>query len=366
MEKEMIGKNDAALTPPEIILNPGPEYADHTRIWQGIPSVEKTKDGRLWAAFYGGGTREGKGNYVVLVKSDDNGKEWSEPYLVIKHRDPDIRSFDPCLWTDPKGRIWLFFSQSAKLYDGRAGVWASLCESPDDLDVEFSSPRRIANGIMVNKPTALSTGEWLLPCALWICDEPEEEHGLESEMHSNVYLSVNDGDSFSLLGSAEIPNRHYDEHMIVELADGRLWMLVRTHYGIGQSFSANKGRTWTPGEKTELGGPSSRFFIRRLKSGNILLVNHYDFINRNNLTAMISEDEGQTWKGKLLIDGRDDVSYPDGVEDDDGNIYVVYDYKRGSEREILMTIFTEEDVMAGKYITDNARRRILVNKGAKK
>ena len=355
-----------AMCSPEIIKNPkDPLYLDENRIWQGIPSIERTSKGRLWAAFYGGGTREGKGNYVVLVKSDDNGKEWSEPYLAIKHKDPDVRSFDPCLWTDPKGRLWLFFSQSAKLYDGRAGVWAAVCESPDDSDAAFSSPRRIANGIMVNKPTALSTGEWLLPCALWICDKPEEEHGLESEMHSNVYVSADDGESFSLRGSAEVPNRHYDEHMIVELANGRLWMLVRTHYGIGQSFSTDKGRTWTPGEKTKLGGPSSRFFIRRLQSGNILLVNHYDFINRDNLTAMISEDEGRTWKGRLLIDGRDDVSYPDGVEDDDGNIYVVYDHKRGSEREILMTIFTEEDILAGKYVSDNSRRRILVNKGAK-
>ena len=32
------------------------------RLWQGIPSIEKTKGGRLFAAFYSGGIKEEFGN----------------------------------------------------------------------------------------------------------------------------------------------------------------------------------------------------------------------------------------------------------------------------------------------------------------
>ena len=33
--------------------------------------------------------------------------------------------------------------------------------------------------------------------------------------------------------------------MIVELRDGRLWMLARTKYGLGESYSSDQGRTWS-------------------------------------------------------------------------------------------------------------------------
>ena len=147
------------------------------------------------------------------------------------------------------------------------------------------------------------------------------------------------GQTFVLRGGADVPERSFDEHMLVERQDGRLWMLVRTAYGIGQSFSADGGYTWTPGEPAAPGGPCSRFFIRQLRSGRLLLVNHVRFTGRNNLTAQLSEDEGQTWSAGLLLDERDAVSYPDGVEDQEGLITVVYDRERYAAREINLADF---------------------------
>jgi len=149
---------------------------------------------------------------------------------------------------------------------------------------------------------------------------------------------------------------------IIERIDGSLWMLVRTFYGIGESISFDKGKTWNKGKPTNIGGPSSRFFIRRLYSGNLLLVNHYNFTGRNNLTAMISKDDGKTWEGFLLLDERDNVSYPDGVQAEDGRIFVVYDRERYGAKEILMAVFTEEDVISGKCVTEKARLKVLVDK----
>ena len=36
------------------------------------------------------------------------------------------------------------------MFDGRAGVWMSVCERPDDPEPTFGPPRRIANGLMLN------------------------------------------------------------------------------------------------------------------------------------------------------------------------------------------------------------------------
>src|SRR5689334_11908006 len=75
--------SDPAMEPARIVTSPTAEYADANRKFQGIPGIERAANGRLWVLWYGGDTREGPQNYVVLVTSGDDGKTWSRPKLVI-------------------------------------------------------------------------------------------------------------------------------------------------------------------------------------------------------------------------------------------------------------------------------------------
>lgn len=61
---------------------------------------------------------------------------------------------------------------------------------------------------------------------------------------------------------------------------------------------------------------------------------------------------------------HDLTNYSDGVQGDDGRIYIIYDYNRRTDMEILMAVFSEEDVAAGKIITESARLRQRVNKAS--
>ena len=74
----------------------------------------------------------------------------------------------------------------------------------------------------------------------------------------------------------------------------------------------------------------------------------------------MSDDDGKTWSGGLLIDERKDVTYPDGVEADDGRIHIIYDHQRTPLGEVLMATFTEEDVRAGEPVSDKIRLRETV------
>jgi predicted neuraminidase len=154
--------------------------------------------------------------------------------------------------------------------------------------------------------------------------------------------------------------------MIVELRDRRLWMLARTRYGIGESFSSDKGRTWSEPRPSALQNPSARFFIRRLSSGRLLLVKNGPTDRRVNkrshMTAFLSDDDGKTWRGGLLLDERASVSYPDGFQAPNGVIHILYDWNRHTDAEILMAKFKEKDILAGKFVTRGARSRIPVNK----
>lgn len=178
---------------------------------------------------------------------------------------------------------------------------------------------------------------------------------------------------FTKLGGVQAPGRTYDEHMVLELTDGTLQMLIRTAYGIAVSYSHDKGYTWLPAEDSHLGGPNSRFFIRRLKSGRVLLVNHHQYHGRNNLTALLSEDDGKTWPYTLLLDERANVAYPDGVEAADGYIYITYDRERGAfrnsmaevmadAREILMAKITEADIIAGHLTDRGSKLKHIISK----
>jgi len=345
--------------------NPGAEYADSTRRFQGIPGIERAAGGRLWAAWYSGGDNEGPENFVLLVSSGDGGHSWSGPKLVI---DPPgaVRAFDPCLWLDPDGRLWLLWAQGYSWWDGRAGVWCIVTANPDADDPDWSPPRRLCNGIAMNKPTVLSTGEWLLPAAVWIhkprVQNPGHGHDLAGEVGANAICSTDHGATWTRLGGAQVPDRVFDEHMFIERRNGTLCVLVRTSYGIGESFSNDRGRTWSPGRPSGIPHVNSRFFIRRLASGRLLLVTHNppDGRTRSHLVARLSDD-GRTWAGGLMLDEREGVSYPDGVQAPDGTVRVIYDYSRTGARQILMATFAEDDVLATRCVSPQARLRTLVN-----
>ena len=379
---------DLAMQPPRVTAEFDKDAVKSSRGAQGVPAIERTAKGRLWAAWYAGPSKRGvesSKSYVVLATSGDDGDSWREKLLVRARR--FVHTYDPCLWIDPRGRLWFCWAQSAGVQDGRMGVWAIVTENPDAETPAWTEPRRITNGVMLNKPTVLNNGDWLLCVGLWrdntnvpnVKFDPDElapytidmlTHDLGDERGSNVYRSTNEGKTFQRIGQVRIPGARVDEHMIVQRRDGSLWMLLRNTGGIAQSVSRDGGRTWSEGSLYLKGRTfaNKRFFIRRLKSGALLLVrNNSPDGKRSHMTAFVSDDDGATWTGGLLLDERES-SYPDGVQAPDGMIFVIYDHQRytlnraGKEGvgSVQLAVFHEEDVRGGRPLTDQVRLREVI------
>ncbi len=340
---------------PPVHFAPGEESNAEARKYQGIPTIERSPGGRLWAAWYAGPIHEDRFNYVMAATSGDDGATWSDLKLVINpDGDGPRRASDPCLWLDPNGKLWLFWWMNG------AGLHVTMSITTDNPDAEnptWTKPKALFPGVMINKPIVTKKGEWLMPAAIWNQDDS-----------CRVMVSKDQGRTWALRGTANVPTdrRNCDEPMLVERNDGSFWLLVRTaNYGIGESVSTDGGRTWTE-VKDYLKQTTSRFHIRRLASGNLLLVKHGKIDQRTrgrtHLTAYLSDDDGKTWKGGLLLDERNTVSYPDSTQAPDGTIHVIYDWNRADDKHILMTTFKEEDVLAGAYRSDAARTRVLINR----
>ncbi len=362
-----------ALEQPHLNTSPLPQY-DYDQLDYGMTiGIDRTPNGRLWACWVAGG--DSPKAFFVLATSDDDGESWSKPRLVVDTHSPTLPMGRSTLvgnvWTDPRGRLWLFFDQSMEMFDGRGGVWATRCDNPDSDTPSWTTPRRIWHGVMLNKPTVLSTGEWLLPLSL------DQRGGLgrfkgafqslDPMRGAHVVVSTDDGESWTTRGHATFPKPDWHEHMIVERRDGSLWMLARTGNGIMQSTSPDRGVTWSEASLAKpIEHPVARFHIRRLASGNLLLVKHGKRIDthegRSQLTAWLSSDEGKSWRGGLMLDDRKSISYPDGFQAPNGLIYISYDRNRATDEEILFAKFTEDDILAARLIDNRSRLRMLISR----
>ncbi|WP_395743947.1 sialidase family protein [Prosthecobacter sp.] len=332
--------------------------------WQGIPGIERTAKGRVFSSWFTGGPKEPSAeNTVLLCYSDDQAKTYTTPQVMA---DPaaGTRCFDPTLWLDPKGRLWYIFNRGNKdtaVHD----VHARICDAPDATPPVFGPEFRVGYegpyAFRMNKPTVLSTGEWIMPVTH--ATEPIHSWFAGPKQLQGVGISTDEGKTWQLHGALKAPEWAL-ECMITELKDGRLWLLTRTGGGfLWESHSSDKGRTWAEAKPSTVANPGSRFFIRRLSSGNLLLVNHHGFTGktRSHLTAQLSTDDGKSWNEGLLLDERSGVSYPDGVQDRDGLIWITYDRDRQGAGEILLAQFREEDAASGKNTSGSVKLKQTIS-----
>jgi hypothetical protein len=270
----------------------------------------------------------------IYLSSRDNGLSWQEhaasqdgfgaafcsPFsgdwlAVVSSR------FEECPWRYPSDRYTepgTFVCRSKTSIDGPFEI-AKISER------ETGSLRQI---------TALESRRRLITVGNGVCDGKEKLH---------VFYSDDDGvtwETVILDGAPPYPIRfpHQgtrpqtfgSEPSIVELSDGRLWMLFRTgdEY-FYQRFSDDGGETWTAPEASRFPGSYVMPTFLKLKDGRLLLfwanavvmpeLDHDTqdglvpsekcggaedfFTNRDAFHAAISDDDGQTWKGfrELLL-----------------------------------------------------------------
>ena len=377
----------AVALPPEIRTGLLPDYSTNKLTFALNNGLARTAKGRLWASWIAGG--DGPDSFTVASWSDDRGDTWSDVAFVIDgHGDVPTKgnicgrtNIIGTFWLDPAGRFHVYTDQSVFHHDGRAGVWDALAIDPDATPSTWGPAVRIGNGHLMNKPAVLRNGKCAVAGYLneaWKNSNFAAVEGafrdLDAERGATCYVSSDKGLTWEKRGSVPFPANDWNEASVVELANGTLRMFARVSVeGCGKIMvadSKDEGCTWTkPYCLRSMDNPNARFQVQRLKSGSLLFVKHgkpsaggKDGQGRDHLTAYVSDDDGETWKGGLeLFAGAS--SYPDACQGPDGMIYVTHDHDRGGKAEVWFHRFTEEDILAKRIVSPKGRLNVLVSRG---
>ena len=284
-------------------------------------------DGTLFLAFsqWLGGTHDFDNSQVCGVLSSDRGRTWSNPFAIVRPCPAFASVRMPGLLRLNDGSIVMF----ARFRTSAADTWVGMIRCKDErkmmeAEANWTPPVRIsppAPGRHIhlnNRAIGLSTGRLLIPVSSpWPWDR-EDKRG--TDIRSWCLLSDDDGASWSpsramLAG----PKRGLMEPYVVELADHRLLMLIRTQMNAQyRSFSSDGGEAWSEAQPSTLVSPESPAAVRREPETGLLTVvwNHAEIgrhtRDRTPLTVAFSRDEGQTWFGEVHLetDASRSYSYP--------------------------------------------------------
>lgn len=278
----------------------------------------RLENGEIRHYNYGEG---GKGEKSFYIRSIDNGHNWDTVFVENQWVGADVKS--------PLSGEYL------RLATGENGLIAVRSQGGIDGDWiksdVYESNDEEGTYIMLKPPLFIRDGKRVLVSA----------HST-ARIGCGVFYSDDDGVNWKRSQFVNSPpheaggvhkgvrwNHGAVEPTVIELQDGRIWMLARTaqdqHY---ESFSEDGGETWSELKPSRFYGTITMPSMNRLNDGRLLFIWNNTtplpekegvsgvwedvFTNRDVLHAAVSDDDGKTWKGfreLFLNPNRNDFDY---------------------------------------------------------
>lgn len=298
-------------------------------------------------------------NYIGITRSQDQGKTWSalEPVDTGFPREGLTSGQGPTELMVFQNRSTLFFSTHSQTW-GRD--WKSWMMHSDDNCRTWSPPEpvpgRLANFTFIRNHIVTRDGRILLPYQHYLGPGPDVPPPLHEEKpwhkalthyvsnpRNGVLISSDGGKTWSEHGNIRLTtdDRYHGwaENNIVELADGRIAMIIRGDRLGGVLYYAESndgGRTWPEyATKTEIPNPGSKATLYPLGGDAVALLHNPNPSHRSPLALWVSFDGMRTWPYRRVlvpesVDGpRGRLNYPDGfVSKDKAWLHFAFDDNR--------------------------------------
>ena len=264
------------------------------------------RDGRLllvWSDYYAGTGWDGSPARLAGRISEDGGKTWGEPFVVVEDEHSN-NVMSVSLLRAGNGDILLAYHDQLPGMQAKGMV---LRRSRDEGET-WSDPipitpnngnQHVANNACLRR---LGSGRIILSCREYI-DGVRWPYGLYSNDDGRTWTAGQHVPDPGLTPEQK-REQNVNEPSIAQLADGRLLMTMRSTAG-GQffSYSTDEGETWTRPALSPLRGACSPAAIRRIPgTEDVLAVWTYGTMGRTPLVSAISHDGGVTWRHLKLVE----------------------------------------------------------------
>ena len=293
--------------------------------------------------------------------SRDGGKSWSEPRPMVADEGPGlpsggltIRTRDGAIvvvYGDAKTMKWKWDESRGEATKARMDVWSirSLDQGKSWIDRQ-----KIYDGHGGTMLSIIQTGSGHIVVPL--------QPYLPNPGRWGTFTIVSDdnGKSWQKSNLVDLGGAgHHDgeiESTVVELKDGRLWLLLRTSVNrLWEAYSSNHGLYWGAIGPTKIEASSAPACIARLSSGRLVLVWNrvlaegektypgrplaYSIYpaswQREEISIAFSDDDGKSWSTPLAFarekGGR--LVYPKVIEWEPGLLWIFANTLRVSVRE---------------------------------
>ena len=290
--------------------------AAHPRSSEG--SFVTLKSGRLmfcYSQFYGGG-RDDSPSAVARIYSDDGGRSWTKPEIIVPTGD-NRNLMSVSLLRLASGKIALFYlAKKNGWLDCRPYIRISSDEGqtwgPAVLVVKAPGYFELNN----DRAVQLTGGRLILPVSFYRSTGTTDEQGSwDSRAIVLWYYSDDEGATWNEArtwwGMPTVSQSGLQEPGVVELADGSLFSWSRTDAGAQYGFrSTDRGETWSAPERTVLISPESPAGIKRLPKSDTLMAVYNDHSGqfkfepnkRTPLVVAYSTDGGRTWPVRQVLE----------------------------------------------------------------
>jgi predicted neuraminidase len=322
----------------EEVVNPDSPHA-----MSHVASICELPDGRLAATWYAG-TREGAGDVAIYFATRAAGdSRWSAPRPIVTRESAarDLNRYirkvgNAVVFANSAGRLSLLYVTVS--VGGWSGSSLNLTTSTDGGETWTQSQRLTLSPffnlaeLVKNAPAALIYGQWAVPIyhelvstfpeVLWL-EEAQDGIRVSKSRVSAGWFGYQPALTPLGLNAALAVLRNDDAVKTVSIA--------RTDDG---------GKTWSAPHSLDLPNPDAGLGAIRLSDGRLLLAFNDSKTGRDNLRLALSTDEGQTWARIATVaeEPGADFSYPFLMQASNGDVHLVYTWKRAAIRHVVFNI----------------------------
>lgn len=277
-----------------------------------IPSIVTAPNGDLIASIDEripscGDLKYSKDINIIVRRSQDNGKTWSDIEMVVDFPFGKSASDPSMIVDDITGDIFLFYNYMD--LDKEKDVYYLHVVKSSDNGLTWGEPEDITSQI--------AKEEWHNDFKFITSGR-----GIQTSKGTLLHCMVNLNSGLHLFGSddhgktwffKDVAIKPANESKVVELSDGR-WMINSRANGKGMRYvhiSDDEGATWVTRAEPKLIDPGCNGSIIRYtlkedgyKRDRLLFSNAKMVKGRTNMTVRLSYDEGETWtEGKTIYEG---------------------------------------------------------------